>query len=219
MYLISISPFSTWSLKKGCLTLIHRIWEQQLSVATYLDFVVDWATEECFWEVQQTREDLRKWQVPEVLFRSIPHLAKSALEKPTRSSEEEAEYQIPNSRVCLRYLKIHWMVVRCEERGEAWKCAHKHTSNKMSGPVTVRYKREPIMLMYSLWSTTSPSSSRCSAVIVLIGVMRNKRITMCKVQWSHHTEEEATWEREEELKAEFSSFFFDPSESRGWDSF
>jgi hypothetical protein len=27
---------------------------------------------------------------------------------------------------------------------------------------------------------------------------------MCKVQWSHHIEEEATWEREEELKAEFS---------------
>jgi hypothetical protein len=31
-------------------------------------------------------------------------------------------------------------------------------------------------------------------------VMRNKRIKMCKVQWSHHTEDEATWEREEELK-------------------
>jgi hypothetical protein len=30
-------------------------------------------------------------------------------------------------------------------------------------------------------------------------VMRNKRIKMCKVQWSHHTEEEASWEREEEL--------------------
>jgi hypothetical protein len=30
---------------------------------------------------------------------------------------------------------------------------------------------------------------------------------MCKVQWSHHTEEEATWEREAELKAEFPSFF------------
>jgi hypothetical protein len=26
-------------------------------------------------------------------------------------------------------------------------------------------------------------------------VTRNKRIKMCKVQWSHHTEEEATWER------------------------
>jgi hypothetical protein len=46
-------------------------------------------------------------------------------------------------------------------------------------------------------------------------VTRNKRIKMCKVQWSHHTEEEATWEREEELKAEFPSFFSDPFESRG----
>jgi hypothetical protein len=50
-------------------------------------------------------------------------------------------------------------------------------------------------------------------------VMRNKKIKMCKVQWSHHTEEEATWEREEELKVEFPSFFSNPSESRGRDSF
>jgi hypothetical protein len=42
---------------------------------------------------------------------------------------------------------------------------------------------------------------------------------MCKVQWSPHTEEEATWEREEELKAEFPSFFSDQSESQGRDSF
>jgi hypothetical protein len=41
----------------------------------------------------------------------------------------------------------------------------------------------------------------------------NKKIKMCKVQWSHHTEEEATWEREEELKVKFPSFFSDPSES------
>jgi hypothetical protein len=46
-------------------------------------------------------------------------------------------------------------------------------------------------------------------------VTRNKKIRMCKVQWSHHTEEEATWEREEELKAEFQSFFSDLPESRG----
>jgi hypothetical protein len=45
-------------------------------------------------------------------------------------------------------------------------------------------------------------------------VMRNKKIKMCKVQWSHHTKEEATWEREEELKEEFPSFFSDPSKSR-----
>jgi hypothetical protein len=44
-------------------------------------------------------------------------------------------------------------------------------------------------------------------------VTRNKRIKMCKAQWCHHTEEEATREREEELKAEFPSFFFDQSES------
>jgi hypothetical protein len=48
---------------------------------------------------------------------------------------------------------------------------------------------------------------------------RNKRIKMCKVQWSHHTEEEAIWEREEELKAEFPSFFSDLSESWGRDLF
>jgi hypothetical protein len=28
-------------------------------------------------------------------------------------------------------------------------------------------------------------------------VTQNKRIKMCKVQWSDHTEEEAAWEREE----------------------
>jgi hypothetical protein len=50
-------------------------------------------------------------------------------------------------------------------------------------------------------------------------VTRNKTIKMCKVQWSHHIEEEATWEREEELKVEFLSFFSNPSESQGRDSF
>jgi hypothetical protein len=68
--------------------------------------MVDCATEDYLRADQQTREDPRKWQVPEVLFRSIPQPAKSALEKPTRSSEEEAEYQIPNSSVYLRCLKI-----------------------------------------------------------------------------------------------------------------
>jgi hypothetical protein len=47
----------------------------------------------------------------------------------------------------------------------------------------------------------------------------SERVMRNKVQWSHHTEEEATWEREEELKAEFLSFFSDLSKSRGRDSF
>jgi hypothetical protein len=50
-------------------------------------------------------------------------------------------------------------------------------------------------------------------------VTRNKRIKMCKVQWSHHTVEEVTWKREEELNAEFPSFFSDSSKSRGRDLF
>ena len=50
-------------------------------------------------------------------------------------------------------------------------------------------------------------------------VTRNKIIKMCKVQWSHHSEEEATWEREDELKAEFPQLFSNSSESRGRDSF
>jgi hypothetical protein len=89
------------------------------AAATYSTSVVDCATEDCFWEDHQTREDSRKWQVPEVLVWWIPQPAKSASEKPTRSSEEEADYQIPNPEVCLRYLKTHWTAVWCEERGEA----------------------------------------------------------------------------------------------------
>jgi hypothetical protein len=44
-------------------------------------------------------------------------------------------------------------------------------------------------------------------------VTQNKKISTCKVQWSYHTEEVTTWETEEELKAEFPSFFSDPYES------
>jgi hypothetical protein len=51
----------------------------------------------------------------------------------------------------------------------------------------------------------------------LTRVTRNQAITMCKVQWSNHAEDEATWEREEEMKEEYPHLF-DPSESRGRDS-
>jgi hypothetical protein len=42
---------------------IQRICEQQLAAATYSASVVDYATEGCFREDQQTREDPKKWQV------------------------------------------------------------------------------------------------------------------------------------------------------------
>jgi hypothetical protein len=41
----------------------------------------------------------------------------------------------------------------------------------------------------------------------LTRVTRNKVIKMCKVQWSHHGENEATWEREEELSIDFPHLF------------
>ena len=43
-------------------------------------------------------------------------------------------------------------------------------------------------------------------------VTRNKRIKMCRVQWSHHSEAEATREREDELKI---SLLASPAKSRG----
>jgi hypothetical protein len=42
-------------------------------------------------------------------------------------------------------------------------------------------------------------------------VTRNKVIKMCKVQWSHHGEDKATWKREEELRIDFPHLFPSPS--------
>jgi hypothetical protein len=38
-------------------------------------------------------------------------------------------------------------------------------------------------------------------------VTRRSTIRMCKVKWGHHSEEEATWEREDELKAKYPELF------------
>jgi hypothetical protein len=39
----------------------------------------------------------------------------------------------------------------------------------------------------------------------------NKVIKMCKVQWSHHTEDEATWEHDEELREDYLELFLSAS--------
>lgn len=36
---------------------------------------------------------------------------------------------------------------------------------------------------------------------------RTRSIKFLKIQWSNHTEEEATWEREEDMKNEFPDLF------------
>jgi hypothetical protein len=49
-------------------------------------------------------------------------------------------------------------------------------------------------------------------------VTRNNRYKMCKVQWSNHTKDEATWEKEDHLKVEFPDTFSNLTESQGRDS-
>ena len=49
-------------------------------------------------------------------------------------------------------------------------------------------------------------------------VTRIKVIKFCKVQWSHHTEDEATWEREEGLRKDHPHLFSSQPESRGRNS-
>jgi hypothetical protein len=56
--------------------VIQSSWEQQLGAATYLASVVDWATLDCLWEDQETSEEPKNWQVPEVDFLSTQHPAK-----------------------------------------------------------------------------------------------------------------------------------------------
>jgi hypothetical protein len=81
---------------------IHRIWEQRLHT-------------QALWWIGQVKIVFKKTTKQEKIHENDKcqkcsfgqsHNQKSASEKPTRSSEEEAEYQIPNSRVCLIYLKI-----------------------------------------------------------------------------------------------------------------
>jgi hypothetical protein len=167
----ALSKLTPKSLK---VCIIQRTCEQQLAAATYSASVVDCVTEDCFREDQQMREDPRKWQVPEVLFRSIPHPAESASEKPTRSNEEEAEYQISNSRVCLRYLKT--LMWRAWERLKARAQPH--------GELNVRPCRCEVQEgvdhapVLSLWSTASQSSSGPSEATELIRVDTGLSSTM-----------------------------------------
>ena len=49
-------------------------------------------------------------------------------------------------------------------------------------------------------------------------VTHNKVIKFCNVQWSHHTKEEATWEREEDLRKDHPHHLADQPKSRGRDS-
>ena len=48
---------------------------------------------------------------------------------------------------------------------------------------------------------------------------RNRTVRMCKVRWNHHTQDEATWEREDQMMAEFPELFASQPWILGRDSF
>jgi hypothetical protein len=108
------------------------------SCATYFASVVDWATLNYLREDQDTKEKPKKWQVTEVDFLSNRHPAKSAFEKPWRAKEEDAEYQWPMLGVCRKNLNMRLTACRCEVLAEAWKQAHRHTEDWMSGLIAVK---------------------------------------------------------------------------------
>ena len=49
-------------------------------------------------------------------------------------------------------------------------------------------------------------------------VTHSKVTKFCRVQWSHHTDDEATWEREDDLRKDHPHLFSSQPESRGRDS-
>jgi hypothetical protein len=71
----------------------------------------------------------------------------------------------------------------------------------------------------SVWSDLTYMEYPVKIPDTLTRVTRNKVIKMCKMQWSHHGEDEATWKREEELRIDFSIFSLNLPKSRGRDSF
>jgi hypothetical protein len=48
--------------------------------------------------------------------------------------------------------------------------------------------------------------------------IRNSTFRICRVQWSRHSETEATWEREDALRVEFLNIFLDQAKYQGRDS-
>jgi hypothetical protein len=58
-----------------------------------------------------------------------------------------------------------------------------------------------------MWGDFTYSEKPIKILDMAEWVTRSKVIKICKVQWSHHTEDEDTWEHEEELRGECPELF------------
>jgi hypothetical protein len=69
---------------------------------------------------------------------------------------------------------------------------------------------EEQLLMEDLDAKDDLSYQECPVKILETSerVTRNKKIKMCKVQWSHHIEEEATWEKGKRVESRVFKFLF-----------
>jgi hypothetical protein len=62
-----------------------------------------------------------------------------------------------------------------------------------------------------LWGDLTYSERPIKILDTVERVTRSKVIKICKIQWRHHTEDEATWEHEEELRADYPEIFLSAS--------
>ena len=69
----------------------------------------------------------------------------------------------------------------------------------------------------NIWEDLSYKEYPVRILEIAERITRSKIIRMCNFQWNIHSVDEATWEREDDLKSDYPNLF-EPSESWGWDS-
>jgi hypothetical protein len=94
--------------------------------------------------------------------------------------------------------------------GKSWDKSLPYAKFSYNNSYQASIKMAPYEALYGrqcrtplFWSQTGESQ----ILDITERVTHGKVIKMCKVQWSHHTEDEATWEHEEELRADYPELF------------
>ena len=113
---------------------------------------------------------LKKWHMLLVFFLSNLQLAKSTSEKPINSKLSPLGYHKPMSIIPYKYLRNFFMSLKWDSLGQDWNLAHKHTLYIISGLLTVKYSKKPIMPLYIVESMNLLFSFLSSLMDELIGV-------------------------------------------------
>jgi hypothetical protein len=86
---------------------------------------------------------------------------------------------------------MHKNARKCNKTQSKW-CTNKHGASKIIDMFEMyqTYVEEPSKILAENWK-----------------LLRNRAIKYCKVQWKHHPERDATWEKEEDLRTTYPEFF------------